>query len=72
MTEDNIDFENFDEKDKEEKMKKLRQLHDKLAQGDEPSGLLQDVDVEGRLTAKVISEDGEEKAKETTEFKIGE
>jgi len=72
MTDDDIDFENFDEKNKEEKIQKLRELHNKLAQGDEPSGLLQDVDVEGRLTAKVISEDGEEKAKESTEFKIGE
>lgn len=72
MTEDDINFENFEEKNKEEKMEKLRELHNKLARGDEPSGLLQEIDVEGRLTAKVISEDGEEKAKETTEFEIGE
>ena len=39
MTEDDIDFENFDEKNKEEKIEKLRELHNKLAQGDEPSGL---------------------------------
>lgn len=69
---DDIDFENFDEKDKEEKIEKLRELHNKLAQGDEPSGLLQDVDVEGEITARVISEDGEEKAKETTELKTGQ
>lgn len=71
MTEDEItedDFENFDEKSKEEKMETLRSLHNKLADGEDIQGLLQNIDVEGELTVKVFDEDGNKKQVETQEF----
>lgn len=66
ITED--DFENFDGKSKEEKMETLRSLHNKLADGDDVQGLLQNIDVEGELTVKVFDEDGNKKQVEKQEF----
>jgi len=62
------DFENFDEKTREEKVKVLESLHQKLADGEDVSGLLQQVDVEGELTVKVLDEDGKEKKVEKEKF----
>lgn len=74
MTDDNIsseDFENFEDKSKEEKMETLQKLHRKLADGDDTSGLLQEVGLEGELTVRVLDDGGEEKQVEKKEFKTG-
>jgi|AKVG01.1.fsa_nt_gi hypothetical protein len=70
MTEEDIDFDNFEEKPKKDKIELLEKLHNKLEDGDTPSGLLQDVNMEGEITARVIDEDGNEKQVESQEFKI--
>jgi len=62
------DFENFDEKTQEEKMETLEKLHQKLADGEDVQGLLQQLDVEGELTVRVLDEDGEEKHVQKQEF----
>jgi hypothetical protein len=62
------DFENFDEKTQEEKVETLENLHRKLAEGEDVSGLLQQIDFEGELTVRVLDEDGEEKQVEKQEF----
>jgi hypothetical protein len=71
MTEDDVtkeDFENFDEKTQDEKMETLRSLHQKLADGEDVQGLLQQLDVEGELTVRVLDEEGEEKHVQKQEF----
>lgn len=72
MTEDEItedDFENFEEKTKEEKMETLQRLHQKIENGEDVSGLLQNVDMEGELTVRVLDDEGSEKQVESQEFK---
>jgi len=64
MSEDDLtpkDFENFDEKTKEEKMETLGRLQKKIEAGEDVSGLLQQVPLEGELTVKVLDDDGNEK-----------
>jgi len=72
MTEDDDltaeDFKNFDEKAQEKKQETLQRLHQKLADGEDVSGLFQQLDVEGELTVKVLNENGEEKHVEKQEF----
>ena len=62
------DFENFDEKTQEEKMQTLEKLHQKLADGEDVQGLLQQLDFEGELTVRVLDEEGEEKHVQKQEF----
>lgn len=62
------DFENFDEKSKEDKIETLQRLHKKLEDGDDLSGLLQDVGVEGELTVRVMDDNGDEKQVEKKQF----
>jgi len=62
------DFENFDEKTQEEKMNTLENLHEKLADGEDVSGLLQQIDFEGELTVRVLDDEGEEKHVEKQRF----
>lgn len=55
------DFENFDEKTRQEKKDTLESLHQKLADGEDVQGLLQQLDFEGELTVRVLDDEGEEK-----------
>jgi len=66
---DSKDFENFDKKTREEKKETLQKLQKKLEDGEDVSGLFQNVDLEGELTVKVLDGDGGEKHVETQEFK---
>jgi len=70
MTQDDVtkeDFENFDEKTQDEKIQTLEKLHQKL-DGEDASGLLQQLDFEGELTVRVLDEDDEEKQVQKQEF----
>lgn len=62
------DFDNFQEKTKEEKMDTLRALHQKLDDGEDLQGLLQEISLEGEMTVRVLDEDGEEKQVEKEKF----
>lgn len=73
MTEDELtseDFEDFDEKSKEEKIETLEKLHRKLADGEGIEGLLQEVSIQGEITARVLDEEGNEKQVEKKEFEL--
>lgn len=62
MSEDEFteeDLENFEEKSEEEKIRTIQRLHKKLAESD--GTIMEDVDFDGEITARVIDEDGNEK-----------
>lgn len=64
------DLENFEEKTEEEKINTLRTLYRKAAQND--GDHIEDFDLEGEMTVRVLDEDGEEKQIEKTDIKRGE
>jgi len=71
MTEDEFteeDLENFEEKSEEEKIRTIQRLHKKLAESD--GNMMEDMPIEGEITARVIDEDGNEKkvVKEEIEY----
>lgn len=62
------EFENFEDKTKEEKIETLRKISEKINDGEVPSGLLQELDFEGKVTATVYDEDNNVKQVETETF----
>lgn len=64
------ELENFEEKTEEEKIETIKRLHKKLAERD--GDMLEDFNVQGEITARVIDEDGEEKHVQKEEININE
>lgn len=59
--------EDMDELTQQEKIEKLKNLHNQLDEAGR-GGILQDLDTEFEITARVIDEDGNEKHKQKERF----